>query len=151
VDLGWKAGPPQVFASDPTRPPQAGAPFTMAAPTVTAVCASDVTAGLSVVRGGFVYNPGTGLFSQTVKLTNTTSASIAGPIYFAIDQLSSVATVTNPSGSTACAPPLDRVTVAVTTDGLTPGGSVTVLLLFSNPTHGAITYNARVLAGSSAR
>ncbi len=61
--------------------------------TITAVfvpcgCAADVSTSITVTRGGYVLNPGTGRFVQTDTLTNNSANTITGPISLVLDGLS---------------------------------------------------------------
>ena len=78
-----------------------------AAINLVAVCATDVSGSIAIKRGGFLYNFGTGLFSQKLTLTNTGNATIFGPISVAADDLSPNASLYNPSGATTCTAPQD--------------------------------------------
>ena len=109
----------------------------------------DVSSLIGVTRGGYALNIVTGRYSQTVKLTNNSGSTIAGPISLVVDGLSANATVFNAAGSTdSLALP---VSPYVSSGGLAPGQSVSVVLQFSNPTKAGITYNTRLLAGPGSR
>jgi len=96
-----------------------------------------------------VLNIVTGRYSQTVKLTNNSGSAITGPISLVVDGLSSNAGLFNAAGSTdSLALP---VSPYVSSGGLAPGQSVSVVLQFSNPTKAGITYNTRLLAGPGSR
>jgi hypothetical protein len=124
--------------------------------TITAVfvpcgCAADVSTSITVTRGGYVLNPGTGRFVQTDTLTNNSANTITGPISLVLDGLSADATLFNATGTTdSLEPPAGSpyINAAVT---LAPGQSVMIQLQFTDPTRGAITYNTRVLAGPGLR
>lgn len=114
----------------------------------TTACASNVSATVQVTKSGFVYNRTTGRFVQTVTLKNSTGSLIAGPISLVLDELSGNATLSNSSGVTVCATPSGRPFI-VTSAGLNPGASTSIVLQFADPAKMAITYVTRVLAGSS--
>jgi hypothetical protein len=151
LDIGWSFGAQERFASDPARAPSIGDPIVIDAPTVLSPCATDVTEQVNIARSGFVLNAGTGLFSQTVRFTNTTSASISGPVYLALDNLSGALLLANGAGTTSCAFPTGNPTIGVSADGIGPGASVSVVLQFVDPSRAAILYTARALAGSASR
>jgi hypothetical protein len=112
-------------------------------------CAANVSAQVTIKRGGFAYNAGTQLFVQTLTLTNSGASAITAPIYVVLDTLSSNASLANGSGTTSCHPPTSPYITAVASDGsLAAGQSATVQLQFANPSKAGITYNTRVLAGS---
>ncbi|CAB4925952.1 unannotated protein [freshwater metagenome] len=98
-------------------------------------------------RSGLVYDRRTQKFSQQITLRNTSQVAIAGPIVVALDGLSPNATLSNLTGLTTTNPPLGSPFIQVIGPGapLAPGGSVTVVLQFANPSMGAINYTLRVL------
>ncbi len=114
-------------------------------------CATDATGAFAVSKSGYVYNFATQRFSQTVKLTNISGAPITGPISLALDGLSANASLFNASGTTSCSAPLGSSYVMNMVGGIAPGASVSLVLQFTNPTRGAITYATRVLTGAGGR
>ena len=126
------------------------------AQTITAIfvscgCAADVTTSITVTRGGFVLNPVTGRYAETVTLTNTSANTIMGPLALVLDGLSANATLFNATGTTdtlelpAGSPYLNSGATPA------PGQNTSFALQFTNPTRAAITYIPRVLAGPGAR
>ena len=126
------------------------------AETITAIfvpcgCAADVSALITVTRSGFVLNPVSGRYSQTVTVTNNSASTIIGPISLVLDSLSADATLFNAAGTTdtlelpAGSPYLN------TNVNLAAGQNTTFALQFADPSHAAITYNTRVLNGPGAR
>jgi len=113
--------------------------------------ASDVSSSLTVTRGAFGYNPIIRRFAQTVTLTNPTSASMTGPISLVLDGLSANATVFNPSGVTDAVEAPAGSPYVNGPNNLAAGASATITLQFTDPTHAAITYKTRVLAGPGPR
>jgi hypothetical protein len=129
------------------------APPTMADTTtqvVVSACAVNVSAQVSVTRGGFRRHSLTGRYVQQVRLKNSSSGVLAGPLSLALDTLSSNATLFSKTGQTSCATPVGPYkTVSVGTDNmLSAGESATVVLEFTNPSNTGITYSPRVLAGT---
>ena len=120
-----------------------------AAPTV--VCANNISSAVTVTRLGYVYNPGTQRFTQTVRITNSSASPITGPISLVLDNLSTNATLFGPSGTTGCATPAGVPFMTIAGATLAPGATVSVGLQFTNPSKAAITYSTRVVAGSGAR
>jgi len=112
-------------------------------------CATNVSAQVTIIRGGFRLNRATNRYVQTVAVRNTGTSIITGPVSLALDKLSANATLFNKSGDTACATPVSPyITVNIGTDlVLSPGESVQVTLEFTNPANQGITYSTRVLAG----
>ncbi|MBK8752895.1 MAG: hypothetical protein IPL99_15230 [Candidatus Competibacteraceae bacterium] len=121
----------------------------------TSTCVANATTQVSVARGGFRYNRVTGKYEQQLTLTNTSGAPLNGPVYLALDSLSSNASLTNNSGVTSCATPAGSpyLSVNVGQDNvLSANESVIVKLEFTNSTSQAITYGGtRVLNGSGDR
>jgi hypothetical protein len=126
-------------------------PQTVTANFVPCGCAADVTSSVTVTRGGFVLNPVTGRYAQTVTVTNISTNTITGPISLVLDGLSANATLFNATGTTdalelpAGSPYLNSAAT------LAPGQNTSFALQFTDPTRAAITYTTRVLAGPGAR
>jgi Divergent InlB B-repeat domain len=125
---------------------------TITANFVPCNCPVDVSAEISVTRGGYVLNLATGRYVQTVTLTNISTNSIAGTFSLVLDTLSPNATLFNENGTTDIAyPPAGSPYINAAAASLAPGQNVSVTLQFTDPTRGAITYNTRVLAGPGTR
>jgi hypothetical protein len=126
-------------------------PQTVTANFALCQCVVDVTGFVTVGRHGFVLNPVTGRFAQTVTVQNTLATTLIGPISLVLDSLSSNASLFNANGTTdAQQPPAGSPYVNANLN-LAPGQSITLTLQFTDPTRTAITYNTRVLAGPGAR
>jgi hypothetical protein len=113
-------------------------------------CAADVTAQVTITRGGFRFNFAAGRYLQSVRLTNAGASPIQGPVSLVFDGLSGGAVLFNASGATACAQPVSPY-LALGLGGdevLSAGETVTVVLQFTNPSNQAISYDTRVLAGA---
>ena len=106
-------------------------------------CARNIDSSVSVTPLGYIYNFATHRFNQTVTMTNISGAAISGPIALVLDNLSSKATLFHASGTTSCAAPAGSPFVKL--GSLAKGAGVSLVLQFTDPTLGAITYNARVL------
>lgn len=104
---------------------------------------------LLVQRGGYSFNRRLNRIVQTITVTNQASAPITGPIYLAIDQLSTNTSLANSAGVTANNAPLGSPYVLVKAGTLAPGETATVALQFAPPSPGAITYSTRTIAGAS--
>lgn len=126
-------------------------PETVTANFAPCNCVADVSTDISVVRGGFVFNFGSGLYVQNVTLTNTSQVAINTQISLVLDGLSADATLSDANGVTANAPPPVGSPYINAPFTLQPGQSGTLVLQFLDPTRGAITYNTRVLAGPGPR
>ena len=126
-------------------------PQTVTANFVPCGCAADVTSSITVTRGGFVLNPVTGRYAQTVTVTNISINTITGPVSLVLDSLSPNAMLFNATGVTdalelpAGSPYLNSVVT------LAPGQNTSFALQFADPSHAAISYSTRVLAGPGAR
>ena len=88
---------------------------------------------------------------QIVHITNNGSSPIPGPLFLALDNLSSGATLINSDGDTAVLAPLGSPYVKVEVEGfsgntLRPGQSATAFLEFLDPGDASISYNPRVLS-----
>jgi hypothetical protein len=114
-------------------------------------CVVDVTSYITVTRSGFVLNLATGRYAQNVTLTDNAPFPIIGPVSLVLDGLSANAALSNSSGVTAGQGVAATSSFATSPVSLTAGQSVTLALQFTDPTHAAITYTTRVLAGPGAR
>jgi hypothetical protein len=110
--------------------------------TNTTAGPTNVTSDLSVSLGGFVYNRSTREFTQTLTFKNIGDAAITGPIELVLLDLSN-ATLVNQSGVTEGSP---YITV-LSNGSLGVGQSLTVTLIFADPTLATITYTPEFLAG----
>ena len=102
----------------------------------------NVTGDLSVKYGGFVYNRTTRQFTQTLTITNISGSAITGPIELVLLNLEN-ATLVNRSGTYQGSP---YITV-LSTGSLGIGQSVTITLVFTDPTLATISYTPEFLAG----
>jgi CSLREA domain-containing protein len=114
-------------------------------------CAIDVSGSVSVTRGGFVLNPASGRYAQTVTVTNVSAAAITGPISLVLDGLSANAALFNATGLTDSLDPPAGSPYLNSAASLAPGQSAMFALQFTDLTKTAITYGTRVLAGPGAR
>jgi large repetitive protein len=102
----------------------------------------NVTDDLAVTMGGFIYNRTTRQFTQTVTFRNISDTAITGPIESVLVNLRN-ATLVNQSGETQGHP---FITV-LSSGSLGIGQSLTVTLIFADPTLSAISYTPEFLAG----
>ena len=106
---------------------------------------------LSVTRGGFIYNRGTKIYSQTVTITNSGSSIVTGPISLVLDGLVN-GTLTNATGTTdSSSPPSGSPYINLTVGSLAPGASAMVTLLFSDSGNASISYTTRTITGAGPR
>jgi hypothetical protein len=111
-------------------------------------CDTDVSARTSVAHGPMRYNTATHRITQADTITNTSNSAISAPLYLAIDNLSSNASVASPSGSTSCNLPASPYVTVLSSGSLAAGASVQVQLQFNDPSLAGYTYTTRVLAGA---
>jgi hypothetical protein len=114
---------------------------------VTPAVAADVSALVSVVR---VPVPGQGGGTlQLVTLQNHSGGAVVGPLYLVLDGLPAKVRLKNASGSAQKhGHPGDPFLMDDVT--LNPGGELTFVLRFRNPTHKKIHFTTEVLAGPGA-
>lgn len=110
----------------------------------------DPATALSVQQSGFSLNRRTNSIVQTVTVKNTGSSAVAGPIYLALDGLSSNTSLTNAMGMTSRTAPAGSPYVMVSNSSLAPGEWVTVMLQFAPPSSGGVSYTPRALVISGA-
>lgn len=116
-----------------------------------ALCNCEVGGDFGVVRSGYVYNFGTGRYSQTITLQNNSPLAITGPISLILDHLSSNSALFNATGYTDSLLPPAGSPYVNTSVTLAPVQSVSLTLVFTNPTKKPITYNTRVVTGTGQR
>ena len=104
---------------------------------------------LTMTKGGFTLNRRTNQMVQSVTITNPTDSAVTGPTYLILDALSWNTTLANANGSTQYVVPSASPYILVSNGTLAPHQSLTVSLAFTVPSSGGITYNARLLSGSS--
>ena len=100
---------------------------------------------ITVKLGGYVFNRPTNQIVQQVTLTNTSSATVAGPIRVVLDGLSSNTSLANANGVSVYTPS-GNAYVTVSSTGLAAGASATASLNFNYTTSG-ISYTPRVVVG----
>jgi hypothetical protein len=105
------------------------------------------TDNATIARSGFVRDRRTGTYSQQVTITNSNTGPLTGPFYLVLDSLGANASLVGSTGTTAVYAPLGSPYITIPGSSLVPGASATIVLQFTNPTAGAITYTARVLNG----
>ena len=111
------------------------------------------TNSFSVTSDGFETDSRTGHVLETVHITNTGTTPVSGPLWLALDDLSSNATLLNADAVTSVLAPLGSPAVKVNSGGygdygdnvLRPYQSRKVTLEFLDPSAAPITYNARAL------
>lgn len=113
-------------------------------------CAINDTAKLDILPGTVHHNRTTGLYTQTVRVTNISDGHIEGPIEMALTDLPAGVTVVNPAGYTSgvCgfpsgAPLVDMGVCAGGTLG--SGKSISFTVEFTDPSATTITYQPLAL------
>ncbi len=107
----------------------------------------DVTPQVSLVLSGLGRNRATGLWSETLTITNTSASTINAPLQAVLSGLSVNATLNNGNGfRNGSANPYLTVTLPGGT--LAPGANVAVTLTFANPTNGFINFTPLAFTGT---
>lgn len=114
-------------------------------------CVVNVGGYVTVTRGPYVLNLGTGLYYQTVTLTNTSAFTLIGPVSLVLDSLSANAGLANLTGTLNVLGPPNSPYINVTAGNLAPGQMASIQLQFTDPTRAAISYTTRVMAGPGSR
>ena len=104
---------------------------------------ADITNSLNVVRGGYHYNFSSKIWSQVVTVTNTTANAIGGEIDLLLEGLTFNTTLNEATGIAQDG----SYYITLASGPLLPGQSVTVTLLFSQPSLTGFSYVPRVEAG----
>ncbi len=130
----WPGTPPAALATlagGGTLGPAVSPSFTIASPA-------------SLGFGSITYNKKTGLYSETVTLTNTTSGTLTGPMSLALTNLPSGVVLTDATGKTNGNPYLRFLTSGKT---LKKGVSVSITLTFTAASLSDITFGTEVVVG----
>jgi hypothetical protein len=106
-----------------------------------------VTGEITVNRGTIVLNRVTGVWQQTVRVTNTSSTDTLVNIGYVLDSLASGWTLVNGDGVTSQLAPLGSPYKNVASLG--PGQSTTITLQFNRTGTLSFGYITRVLTGVS--
>jgi hypothetical protein len=104
---------------------------------------ANVTAQLALASGP-VEQTSTGSFKQTLTITNTSAATLLGPLALVLEGLPTGVTLTNSTGSYNGSPYVNVVTTS-----LVPDGKVQITLLFSVPDNKSseVSYTSEALEG----
>lgn len=105
-----------------------------------------VALGLTISKNsGWSFPPRSTVASETLTITNEGGTSYPGPIYLVVSNLSSNATLNNPTGFTRCSVAAASPYIAVP-GALVSGASVTVTVQVSDPSRTAISFTPVYLA-----
>jgi len=107
--------------------------------TVVSAGPTNVTSDVSVTRTGVRYDMFRHIFIQTITIKNTSGNTLTGPLALVLTNLSSDATLANESGTFNGNPYIN-----LAAGMLPPGGSVSVVLSFKDPTLGQFSYGTQV-------
>jgi len=105
---------------------------------------------VSVAPGGFTLNRRTNKLSQTVTVTNDTGATVTGPVQLVLGGLSNNTTLANSTGNTANNYPVGAAYITATSGNMAPGAAVNVVLQFTPPASGTVTYTPSTVTGTTA-
>jgi hypothetical protein len=117
-------------------------------------CATNVTATVTIASGRIRLVKGTTQYAQSVTLKGNAHAAVQGPISFVLDQLPAGVSLLSAAGTTQCAAPVGSPYVTVNVgpdDVLSKKESVSINLIFQDPSKIAVTYTPRVLSGPGTR
>ena len=109
----------------------------------TAQAGTNVSGQVSVTQTGFGRNRATGMWVATMTVTNNGKTAIAGPVHVVLTSLSSNAAMVNNTGTVNNSPD-----IMATTGSLAAGGSVKVIIQFTNPSNGFINYTPVTYSGA---
>jgi hypothetical protein len=109
---------------------------------------ADVTSSVSISKSGLLYARATNTFNSGVTITNTSSASLPGPLELVVSAVSPTrVTLANATGQDGSGHP--DFNLALGTSGLAPGQSVSAVLSFADPTRVAFTFTLAVATANS--
>jgi hypothetical protein len=100
----------------------------------------DVTGSVRIARSGLTMNRFTLKYTGTVTITNTSAATLAGPLQFQLGGLGSGVTLDNATGVKNGVP-----YVTLGQAELAPGQTVTLTTTFSNPAKAVIAYTPQLI------
>jgi len=113
---------------------------------------TEVTARVSVELSGVRLNRTTGNFVGRVRVTNNSELTLAAPLSLIVDEEGNVRLVGEDGSTCRISPPgLPYMNLPVGQGGLSPGGTVEVILKFDNPELETIEVAPRVFSGAGAR
>jgi hypothetical protein len=103
---------------------------------------TDVTGSITTLGASMAYNRATGKYVGNFVLTNTGGGTLTGPLQLQLNNLTAGIALSNASGSH------DGMPYITVQDGLLPGASVTIPLVFDNPGRVAFDFDAKIFNGS---
>ncbi len=102
----------------------------------------EVTGSVQISRSGLVLNRATGVFSGTISIKNTSSATINGPINVLLRNLTAGVTLSNAAGTEGGVPFITG------TGPIAPGATLTLPVTFINPARVVLNYDVGVISGN---
>jgi hypothetical protein len=147
-NFGLQPGSPIVPPTpDPAPSPPVAAAFAPPAP-VAAPALVDVSNTVQVVRGNLKRLRG-GRLGVKVMIVNRGNTSLQGPMLLVLENLTRKVQLRNGAGVTQqLSGGSPYIAVSSSDNVLAPGASVTLVLLFRNPSGGAIHFSPLVVAGT---
>jgi predicted extracellular nuclease len=104
---------------------------------------ADVTGAVKIAQSGLTVNRLTGKYTGTVSFTNTSGASINGPLQFKLHGLPAGVTLDNRSGEDGGVP-----YITLPNASIAAGATVSVSTVFANPSKVSIVYTPKLYSGT---
>ena len=96
----------------------------------TSTAESNVTAQMTTTLSGFRYNRLTGVYLESLTVANNGGA-LSGPVYVALDSLTTGAILTGAAGTSQCALPTGSPYLLISGSGIGTGQTLTLALQFT--------------------
>ena len=103
---------------------------------------TDVSSGVRIHQSGLTFDRAKATYKGTVTFTNKSPETIAGPLQFQLDGLSSGVTLVNKTGDKGSAP-----YITLPDANLQGGDEISVNVVFSNPSKVNISYTPKLISG----
>jgi hypothetical protein len=105
---------------------------------------NDITSQVTITKSGLALSRQTGTFNCLVTITNSSAATINGPLVLVVSNITSGVSLGNRAGQVSFAQPY--VNLPVPAGGVSPGQSISnVVLEFSNPKRIAFTFTTQLV------
>jgi hypothetical protein len=139
---------PEVYRNDPNRPERISdhdwPVVYLNLPPDAPASATDVTGQVSIAVSGLAYSRISKQYSGTVTITNTSGATLAGPLPLVLANLSAGATLANANGVGPSGPYI----TALASGSLAPGNSVTATVRITAPQTSSPTFTPLLFSGN---
>jgi hypothetical protein len=139
---------PEVYRNDPNRPERISdhdwPVVYLNLPPDAPASATDVTGQVSIAVSGLAYSRISKQYSGTVTITNTSGATLAGPLPLVLANLSAGATLANANGVGPNGPYI----TALASGSLAPGNSVTATVRITAPQTSSPTFTPLLFSGN---